>query len=136
MTQEEFKAYVLKEAKAQLAKELQQEQASTVKPEETTESISPESIAKLAEEMKAINETLMVNNPLIAESNIIDNIVGEDEGRKLRTPVGREYDIEMKETLNETMTHYNDQKHLNHNKEKMNETWDRLTNYKRFSDED
>lgn len=135
MTQKEFKAYVLKEAKALMAKELQQEQSSTAKAEETLESISPESIAKLAQEMKAINETLMVNNPLIAENNIIDDIVGESESRKLRTPLGREYDIEMKDTLNETMTNYNDQKHLNHNKESMNETWDRLTNYKRFSDE-
>lgn len=149
MTQKEFKEYVLREAKAIMKREtLQDKQDSSIKAKKEHRSsksklheevkqedkITPESIAELAKQMKLINESLLVNNPLIAEENIVDEVIKENAKRKLKTPVGREYDIEMKETLHETMIHYNDQKLLNHKKENSTETWNRLTNYKRFSD--
>jgi hypothetical protein len=185
MTPEQFKAYVLKEAKSIMEREMLEEKSKSksqqrfmgavrsVQKGETSkgdvskklkqtandmsskdvkdfaktkhkglpekkpvnETVTPDSIAKLAAEMKAINQSLMVNNPLIAESNIVDSVIGKDGGRKLRTPVGREYNIELKDSLSETMIHYNDQKLINHKQEKLNETWNRLTNYKKFSDE-
>ncbi|MDG1949831.1 MAG: hypothetical protein P8J32_03350 [bacterium] len=136
MTKEEFKQYVLAEAEKYLA----QEQDSTSDSEVIEEGadgkyINSEAILKLADEMKSINKSLAMGNPLISEGNIVDDIVGEDEVRKLTTPTGREYNIELKSNLNETMTNYNDQKKVIHKDTTSQDKWSHLVNYKRLGDE-
>ena len=136
MTKEEFKQYVLAEAEKFLA----QEQDSTSDSEIIEEGvdgdyINSEAILKLADEMKSINKSLAMGNPLISEGNIVDDIVGKDEVRKLTTPIGREYNIELKANLNETMTNYNDQKKVINKDTTSQNKWSHLVNYKRLGEE-
>jgi hypothetical protein len=136
MTKEELKDYVLAEAKKYLA----QEQNSTsdtraINEGDDEDYINSEAIFKLAEEMKSINKSLAMDNPLISEGNMVDDIVGEDEVRKLTTPIGREYNIELKGSLNETMVNYNDQKKVINKDTTSEAKWNHLVNYKRFGNE-
>ena len=133
MTKEELKSYVLAEAKKYLANE----QNSTSDTQAINEGadgeyINSDAILKLAEEMKSINKSLAMDNPLISEGNMVDDIVGKDEVRKLTTPIGREYNIDLKESLNETMTNYNDQKKVINKDTTSEDKWNHLVNYKRL----
>lgn len=134
MTKEEFKSYVLAEAKKHLAAEQNSTSDAQAINEGANEGdyINSDAILKLAEEMKSINKSLAMDNPLISEGSIVDDIVGENEVRKLTTPVGREYNIDLKESLNETMTNYNDQKKVINKDTTSKDKWNHLVNYKRL----
>ena len=135
MTKEEFKQYVLSEAKKLLAQEQDSTPDSDVVEEGLDgEYINSEAILKLADEMKSINKSLAMGNPLISEGNIVDDIVGKEEVRKLTTPIGREYDIELKSNLHETMTNYNDQKRVINKDTTSQDKWNHLVNYKRLGE--
>lgn len=137
MTKEEFKNYVLSEAKRIIASENNSASKKKAANKETDgDYITSDSITKLVNEMKAINKSLAISNPLIAENNIVDKVVGEEETRKLTTPVGRKYDIELKDTLNETMIHYNDQKKVIIKESDSKSRWNKLINYKPISEEE
>jgi len=82
--------------------------------------------------MKSINKSLAMDNPLIYEGNIVDDIVGKSEVRKLTTPVGREYNIDLKDSISETMTNYNDQKKVINKDSTSEDKWNHLVNYKRL----
>lgn len=103
------------------------------KAQKKEETITPDAISQLAEQMGAINKKLAVSDPLISENNIVDEVIKENK-RKLKTPMGQEYDIELKDDLGETMLHYNSKKSLNHGKESLNETFGRIMNYKPLSE--
>lgn len=59
----------------------------------------------------------------------------ESTKRNLKTPMGKEYGIEMKEDLNETITNYNKEKSISHSKESEKDSFNRIMNYKPFTED-
>lgn len=59
----------------------------------------------------------------------------ESTKRNLKTPMGKEYGIEMKEGLNETITNYNKEKSISHSKESEKDSFKRLMGYSPLSED-
>lgn len=126
MNKEEFKKYVISEAKKHLFST--DKPTEVVKPitesieQKSKEQISSSDIKKLAEEIKKINKNIDLRNPMISESNegIIDTIL--NEAKNLRE---RELDVDS----------INQQKNLGHQNESEKDKWSRMLGYKKFEEE-
>lgn len=127
MNKEEFKKYVMSEAKKylfsteQAAPEVKPISESVEKP--STEKVNASDIKRLAEEMKKINKKIDLRNPLISESEegIVDTIMNESNALR-----DRELDVDS----------INQHKNLNHQNEAEKDKWSRMLDYKKFSEDD
>lgn len=131
MTKEEFKKYVLAEAQKYLfstekgTPEVIKENAQVDITPDTSLSITPSDITKLAEEMKKINKTIDLRNPLISESDesLVETILNENAKEAGRTRVLDVDDI-------------NKKKHIPFQNEGEKDKWNRMLNYDIPTDED
>lgn len=127
MNKEEFKKYVISEARKHLFSTEQPspkvEQISESVDNESTESVNVSDIKKLAEEIKKINKKIDFRNPLISESSegIVDTIM--NEAKALRE---REVDV----------NGINKQKNLNYQNESEKDKWTRMLNHKKFEEDE
>lgn len=107
-----------------------------------------DSVANLVNEIKKINKSINLLNPLMGEGfSFVENDTIEEKNtskkkqkdestkRNLKTPMGKEYGIEMKEGLNETITNYNKEKSISHSKESEKDSFNRIMNYKPFTED-
>lgn len=131
MTQEEFRKYVIEEAKKHLFSNENVAPASSPKPISESEnkpaplkeSISPSDIKTLADEIKKINKKIDLRNPLISEGNesLVETIMG-----KTKPLQERQLDVDS----------INKNKDLNHKNESEKAKWSRMIEHKKFSEED
>lgn len=130
MNKEEFRKYVIAEAKKYLfstenAKSVESPKTiqETVKVKPTTCNITPSEIKKLAEEMKQINKIIDLRNPLISESeeSLVESIINKNKPSK-GTPLN--------------LDEINKKKHINHQNEGEKDKWNRMLGYNIPSDEE
>lgn len=127
MNKDEFKKYVISEAKKYLFST--EQKASEVKPvSESVEDVSKtelssSDIKKLAEEIKKINKKIDLRNPMISESEegIVDSIL--NEAKNLRE---RGLDVDS----------INKQKNVGYQNESEKDKWSRMLGHKKFEEED
>lgn len=131
MTQEEFRKYVIEEAKKHLFSNENVAPASSPKPISESEnkpaplkeSISPSDIKTLADEIKKINKKIDLRNPLISEGNesLVETIMGKSKPLQ-----ERQLDVDS----------INKNKDLNHKNESEKDKWSRMIGHKKFSEDD
>lgn len=126
MNKEEFKKYVIEEAKKHLfSTEQRAEKAKPISEsahKTYVEQISSSDIKKLAEEIKKINKNIDLRNPMISESEegIVDSIM--NEAKILRE---RGLDVDS----------INKQKNIGYQSESEKDKWSRMMEYHKFNEE-
>lgn len=128
MSQEEFRAYVIAEAKKYLTQETPKVSKEKPKVIESVvvpvkPSIAVSDITRLVDEMKKINKSIDLRNPLIfeGEGSMVESIIqeGKDALRE------RELDVDG----------INKQKHISFQNEAEKEKWNRMLKYDVPNDE-
>lgn len=131
MNKEDFKKYVIAEAKKHLFSteiEMPAKPLNPIKENATIASnstkLNPNEIKNLAEEIKKINKKIDLRNPLISESSesFVENIINESK-HALRE---REVDV----------NDINKKKHIEFQNEGEKDTWNRMMDYNVPTDED
>lgn len=129
MNKEEFKKYVVAEAKKYLFSTENKAPAESPKVikeniNTATGSITPSEIKRLAEEMKQINKSIDLRNPLISESeeSLVESIINKNKpGSK-----GAALDLD----------DINKKKHINFQNEAEKDKWNRMLDYNVPNDEE
>lgn len=127
MTKEEFKKYVLAEAQKYLfspekdVPAVVKENVQVIATPANTPSVEPSDIKKLAEEMKKINKTIDLRNPLISENeeSLVETILNENKSKE------RYLDVD----------DINKKKHISFQNEGEKDKWNRMLNYNVPDDE-
>ena len=135
LSEQEFKEYVIKKAKEYIF-----ETTDSLKDpinESVEDSITPSSVKQFVSELKKTTASLSFQDPMMNESKAVETKDVEEEEPTRHFHVGsyENSGIELKETLMETMNNYNRQKSLTHGKDKTNEAWERLVDYKKFTED-
>lgn len=122
-TAEEFKQYVISEATKYLFSSEAKAPEATINENvsDETPSITPDDINRLAEEIKKINKTIDLRNPLISESE--ESIVESIMKKSIRE---RSVDVDG----------INKKKHLDFQNESEKNKWNRLLNYNTLKSDD
>ena len=89
--------------------------------------ITPDQIKKLAEEMKKINKSIDLKNPLISElgASIVSSVLNESASEKEAIIKERQLDVDG----------INKSKNIIHVNESEKDKWKRMMNYNVFDDE-
>lgn len=132
MNKEDFKKYVIAEAKKHLfstENELPAKPLNIIKENATIvdnreNKLNPLEIKNLAEEIKKINKKIDLRSPLISESNesFVENILKENKSTL------RERDVDVDEI--------NKKKHIGFQNEGEKDKWDRMMGYNVPTDDD
>lgn len=135
MNKEDFKKYVIAEAKKHLFSTENEVPANTLKaikenvnisitPIDKSNVINPLDIKRLAEEIKKINKKIDLRNPLISESDesLVESIMNENK----LTPRERQLDVDS----------INKSKHIPFKNEGEKDKWNRMLNYDIPEDEE
>jgi hypothetical protein len=90
-------------------------------------SITPDQIRKLAEEMKQINKNIDLKNPLISKlsTNIASSVLNENSNTTEKPIKERQLDVD----------NINKNKNIIHVNESEKDKWKRMMNYNIFDDE-
>jgi hypothetical protein len=131
MNKEDFKKYVIAEAKKHLfstESEVPAKPLNSIKENATIASnstkLNPNEIKNLAEEIKKINKKIDLRNPLMSESgeSFVENIINENKH------VLREREVDVDDI--------NKKKHIGFQNEGEKDTWNRMMGYNVPTDED
>jgi hypothetical protein len=137
MNREEFKKFVLEEAKKYISsteegvKPTQIKEGVEVKSSPKKElDITPDEVKSLAEEISKINKSIDFRNPVIADVELVSE--SEDKSKSKNTYVKPSEKIKRYDD----MIDYNNKKDLNHINESEKDKWNRMLNYRIPGDED
>lgn len=99
------------------------------------ENITPSAVKELVDQMKKINSSLSFTNSLI-DTNLNESEITEKPNTKryLKVAGYENKNIELGETLKETMSIYNKQKDVTRGTETDETSWKRLVNYNKHKD--
>lgn len=130
LSEAEFKAYVVKKAKEYIFGTTDNLKDPAIN-ESVEDSITPDSVKGLVSDLKKINASLSFKEPIIESVAPAETM----PDRKFHVGSYENVSIDLKETLTETMNHYNRQKSLKHGKDDSTTNWKRLVDYKKFEEE-
>ena len=127
LSESEFKEYVVKRAKEYIFGTTDSLQESSL-----NESITPQTVKQMVEDLKRVNASLTFNDSLIEEPSSINE---SEDRRSFQVGTYENSSIELKNTLSETMTNYNNKKSLTHGKEDQKKSWERLVEYRKYEED-
>jgi hypothetical protein len=129
LSEKEFKEYVVQKAKEYIFETTDNLPKSAIN--ESKEDDTLASVKNLVSVMKKTSESLSFREPILEQKAE----VAPEPDRKFHVGSYENVSIDLKDTLDETMRHYNKQKDLKHGKEAQSNSWTRLTEYKKYSED-
>lgn len=136
LSEKEFKEYVVKKAKEYIFGTTDNLKEPI---NESVEDNTLDSVKSLVSDMKKMTRSLSFREPLMeskAKTTPKSETSEETEPeRKFHVGSYENVSIDLKETLSETMNHYNKQKSLKHGKQEQTKAWERLVEYKKYSED-
>lgn len=133
LSKQEFKEYVVKKAQEYLHNEAKGLNESKDIKESLDDQITPSFVKQFVSDLKKTSISLSFQEPLMNESK---EVAPAEPARRFHVGTYENTGIELKDTLMETMYHYNRQKSITHGKDgSSTEAWERLVDYKKYSED-
>lgn len=127
LSKEQFKEYVVKKAKEYILNEEMSKSDNGILKE--SNEITPDFVKQFALDLKKTSHSLTFQEPMMESKKPIEEV------RTLQVGSYENVSIDLKDTIMETMYNYNRKKSLSHGKEDSETAWERLVDYKKFSED-